>query len=66
MPYPAKSIFSRYYSNFPDSRRDDLTDSENAYMAIEPLGTNYLSTIILLLAVAAGALIIIVKRRGKK
>jgi len=61
-----KKYLLKILFEFRDSRRDDLTDSENAYMAIAPRGTNYLITSLLLLAVAAGALIIIVKRRGKK
>jgi hypothetical protein len=61
-----KKYLLKILFEFRDSRRDDLTDSKNAYMAIEPPGTNYLPIIIILLAVATGALIIIVKRRGKK
>jgi hypothetical protein len=61
-----KKYLLKILFEFRDSRRDDLTDSENAYMAIAPPGTNYLITSLLLLAVAAGGLIIIVKRRGKK
>ena len=61
-----KKYLLKILFEFSDSRRDDLTDSENAYMAIESPGMNYLPIIILLLVVAAGALIIIIKRKGQE
>jgi hypothetical protein len=61
-----KKYLLKILFEFRDSRRDDLTDSENAYIAIEPSGTNYLFIILLLLAVVAGALIVIVKRKGRR
>jgi hypothetical protein len=61
-----KKYLLKILFEFQDSRRDDLTDSENAYIAIEPKGTNYLIAGFLLMAVAAIGLIIIVKKKGKK
>jgi uncharacterized membrane protein len=61
-----KKYLLKILFEFRDSRRDDLTDSENTYIAIEPSGTNYLFIILLLLAVVAGALIVIVKRKGRR
>jgi hypothetical protein len=59
--YLLKTLFE-----FSDSHRDDLTDSENAYIAIERQGTNLLIIILPLLAVVAVVLIVIVKKRRQE
>lgn len=62
---PGKRYQLKILFEFSDSFRDDLTDSENAYISIEPQGSGQLWLIGLLVVVAAAAAIVILKRKGK-
>jgi hypothetical protein len=63
---PGKKYLLKILFEFGDSRRDDLTDSENTYLTIEPKGKNYLFIAFFILLVATGAVIGVVRRRSKK
>ncbi|MDD4653102.1 MAG: hypothetical protein PHQ34_12845 [Methanothrix sp.] len=59
--YQLKVLF-----DFSDSFRDDLFDSENAYIEIEPQSTaEPLAAALVILMVLGAAALIIIKRRGK-
>ncbi len=59
--YQLKVLF-----DFSDSFRDDLFDSENAYIEIEPQSTaEPLAAALVILIVLGAAALIIIKRRGK-
>lgn len=62
---PGKRYQLKILFEFSDSYRDDLTDTENAYLQIEPQSTGWPLAAMLLLLLLAAALIVIVKRRGK-
>jgi len=62
---PGKKYMLKILFEFSDSYRDDLTDTENAYLTIESQGFGFVWAAILLLIVAAGASIVIIKRRRK-
>ena len=62
---PGKRYLLKILFEFSDSFRDDLTDSENAYLSIEPQSSGLLWLIGLLVAIAAAAVIVFLKRRGK-
>jgi hypothetical protein len=62
---PGKKYQLKILFEFSDSYRDDLTDTENAYLTIESQSFGPIWTVALLVIVAAGASIIIVKRRRK-
>jgi hypothetical protein len=62
---PGKRYQLKMLFEFSDSFRDDLTDSENAYISIEPQSSGQLWLIGLLVVVVAAAAIVILKRKGK-
>jgi hypothetical protein len=62
---PGKNYQLRILFQFSDSRRDDLTDWENAYLRIEEGGRGWLLAIPLFLALLAAVLILAVRRRKK-
>lgn len=49
----------------PLTYRDDRSDSENAYLRIEPVSTSRTLAAVPILIVLASALIVVVKKRGK-
>jgi len=62
---PGKNYQLRILFQFSDSRRDDLTDWENAYLRIEEGGREWALAILLFLALLAAVLILAVRRSKK-
>ncbi len=62
---PGKKYMLKILFEFSDSYRDDLTDTENAYLTIESQSSGFVWAAVLLIIVAAVASIVIVKRRRK-
>ncbi len=62
---PGKKYQLKILFEFSDSYRDDLTDTENAYLTIESQSSGFVWAAVLLIIVAAVASIVIVKRRRK-
>jgi hypothetical protein len=62
---PGKSYKLRVLFEFSDSYRDDLTDTKNTYLRIEPQSTGRSWAAVLLAIALAIAVIIVVKRRSK-
>ena len=62
---PGKNYQLKILFQFSDSRRDDLTDWENAYLRIEEGGREWALAILLFLALLAAVLITAVRRRKK-
>jgi len=63
---PGKRYQIKILFEFSDSRRDDLTDSENAYLSIQPQSSGLLGPAALLAAAAVVAgLIVFLKKRSK-
>jgi hypothetical protein len=62
---PGKRYQLKVLFEFSDSYRDDLSDSENAYLQIEPQSSSQPLAAVILLVVLAAVLIVVVKRRSK-
>ena len=62
---PGKNYQLRILFQFSDSRRDDLTDWEYAYLRVEGEGREWAPAALLFLALLAAALIIAVRRKKK-
>lgn len=62
---PSKMYQLRLLFEFSDSFRDDLTDSENAYIEIEPQSSSKTTVALGLLMVLAAAALIVAKKRGR-
>lgn len=62
---PGKKYQIKMLFEFSDSRRDDLTDTEYAYISIEPQSSSDLLLAVLLAAMVAGGLIVFLKQRSK-
>jgi hypothetical protein len=62
---PGKEYRLKVEFEFSDRFRDDLTDSENAYLRIEPEGPSLSATWIVLLVLLAAALAAAIKNREK-
>jgi hypothetical protein len=62
---PGKRYLLKVLFEFSDSYRDDLTDTENAYLIIEPQSTGRPWAAVFVLIVLVAALIAAVKRRSK-
>jgi len=62
---PGKRYLLKILFEFSDSFRDDLTDSENAYLSVEPRGQGYIWSVGLAVVVIAAGVIIFLKRKGR-
>lgn len=62
---PGKKYQIKMFFEFSDSRRDDLTDTEYAYISIEPRSSGDLWLAVILAAIIAGGLIVFLKTRSK-
>ncbi|MDM7939799.1 MAG: hypothetical protein QUS07_05580, partial [Methanothrix sp.] len=62
---PGKKYQIKMLLEFSDSRRDDLTDTEYAYISIEPQSSSDLWLAALLATIVAGGLIVFLKKRSK-
>jgi len=62
---PGKKYQIKMLFEFSDSRRDDLTDTEYAYISIVPQSSRDLWLAALLAAILAGGLILFLKTRSK-
>ena len=63
---PGKRYQLKVLFEFSDSYRDDLSDSENAYLQIEPQSSSRPLAAVLLLVVLAAVLIAVVVKRSSK
>lgn len=63
---PGKNYQLRVLFEFSDSKRDDLTDWENAYIMVEPEGASrsWAALIIIIIALA-GVLLVAAKKKGR-
>lgn len=62
---PGKNYQLKILFQFSDSRRDDLTDWENAYLRIEDGGGEWALAVLLLLALVVAVLIMVIRRKKK-
>ena len=62
---PGKNYQLKILFQFSDSRREDLTDWENAYVRIEEKGREWALAILLFLALVAAVLIMVIRRKKK-
>jgi hypothetical protein len=62
---PGKNYQLRVLFEFSDSRRDDLTDWENAYLMVEPASASRSWAALIIVIIALGAMLVVAKKKGR-